>query len=474
MLTPRPFKSYASKLALLYALIFSISTLILFYFLYAFTTNYMQQQLEDGVNSEIDGLAEHYDKEGISGLERVILYRVERHGKADNTIYLLVNHNTVPIVGNILKWPSEAREKGKWIEFSLGSDNPNESSYLAQAKIFKLPRPGDPQRPYGLLVGKIVQPLVDIKQSILTALGWGLLVMILLSALGGTFLGRKAAQKIARINRTTTSIMSGNMSERVPLSRKADDLDQVAANLNVMLDRIETLMEDIRRVSDNIAHDLRTPLSRLRYRLEDALTKTTPESEVTESLEQSIREADSLLATFNALLRIAKIEAGQVEAGFTDIEISVLLKDIVEFYEPLAEEKEQTVVASLEPDVTSYGDRNLLFQAFANIVENAIKYTPEQGTISITLNRSDDHVTVVITDSGPGIPESEMEGVFVRFHRLDQSRNSPGSGLGLSMAKAIITLHRGTITPQDNEPGLRMVIRIPVSATRAGLPDTDV
>ncbi len=465
----KPFKSYASKLTILYVVISSISTLIIFYFLYVFSTAYMQQQLEDAVNAEVQGLAEHYDKEGIEGLERVILFRVERYGRADNTIYLLVNHNTTPIVGNILEWPSSAREKGKWIEFSLRSSLPGDDPYLAQAKIFKLPKPGDPEHPYGLLVGKIVQPLVDIKQSIQAAIAWGIVVMILLSALGGTLLGRKAAKKVARINQTTTSIMSGNMSERVPLSHEADDLDQVAANLNVMLDRIETLMEDIRRVSDNIAHDLRTPLSRLRYRLEESMKKSDPDSEVAESLEQSIQEADSLLATFNALLRIAKIEAGQVDAGFCEIELSGLIEDIVDFYKPLIEEKQQILEISLEPGLKAHGDRHLLFQAFANILENAIKYTPEQGRISISLEVSNDRVTVIIADNGPGIPESEKEGIFVRFHRLDQSRNSPGSGLGLSMTKAIINLHKGSIEPEDNEPGMRMVVQIPIQATQTVL-----
>ncbi len=461
----KPFKSYASKLTVLYIIIFSISTLIIFYFLYLFSTAYMQQQLEDAVNAEIQGLAEHYDKEGIEGLQRVILFRVERYGQADNTIYLLVNHNTTPIVGNIAEWPSNAKEKGKWIEFFLQSDLPGGDSYLAQAKIFKLPRPGDPERPYGLLVGKIVQPLVDIKQSIQTAITWGIVIMILLSALGGRLLGRKASKKIDRINQTTTSIMSGNMSERVPLSQEADDLDLVAANLNVMLDRIETLMEDIRRVSDNIAHDLRTPLSRLRYKLEESLNKSEPDSELAENLELSIQEADSLLATFNALLRIAKIEAGQVEAGFCEIEISELIQDIVDFYEPLAEEKQQTLDTSIENNVKAYGDRNLLFQAFANILENAIKYTSDCGKILVSLNQSDNQVTVIIADNGPGIPDSEKEGIFVRFYRLDQSRNSPGSGLGLSMTKAIVNLHKGSIEPENNKPGMRMVVQIPIEAS---------
>jgi signal transduction histidine kinase len=236
----------------------------------------------------------------------------------------------------------------------------------------------------------------------------------------------------------------------------------VADNLNQMLDRIQMLMEDIRRVSDNIAHDLRTPLARLRQHLEEARLQEDPSSKSAINLEQSIKEADSLLGTFNALLRIARIEAGQVKAGFADVDFTQLVEDIVEFYDPLVEEKNQVLEKTLEANITSSGDRDLLFQAFANVIENSIKYTPDNGNLSISLIRLSTDLIVTIADNGPGIPASERDNVFRRFYRLDQSRGSSGNGLGLSMVSAVIGLHNGTITLEDNTPGLRIVIRLPL------------
>ena len=233
-------------------------------------------------------------------------------------------------------------------------------------------------------------------------------------------------------------------------------------------------MEDIRRVSDNIAHDLRTPLARLRQHLEQARLEESPGSKSAMNLEQSIKEADSLLITFNALLRIARIEAGQVKAGFSEIDFHALLDDIVEFYEPLVEEKNQSLETTLEANIKSFGDRDLLFQAFANVIENAIKYTPDNGALSISLIRLSTELVVTISDNGPGIPESEREKVFRRFYRLDQSRSSSGNGLGLSMVSAVISLHSGSITLEDNNPGLRTVIRLPLTeAASVALPAPD-
>lgn len=258
--------------------------------------------------------------------------------------------------------------------------------------------------------------------------------------------------------------MSGDLSRRVPVTGRNDDFDQVADNLNQMLDRIQMLMEDVRRVSDNIAHDLRTPLARLRQHLEQARLQEDPSSKSAINLEQSIKEADSLLITFNALLRIARIEAGQVKAGFADVNFTLLLDDIVEFYEPLVEEKNQALEKTLEANIVSSGDRDLLFQAFANVIENAIKYTPNNGNLSVSLIKLSTNLIVTIADNGPGIPASERENVFRRFYRLDQSRSSSGNGLGLSMVSAVISLHNGTITMEDNTPGLRIVVRLPLIA----------
>ena len=416
----------------------------------------MTQQMDSTIQAEIQGLAERYDQEGLQGLTELIAARVNRQQATGNSIYLLTTFTLRPLVGNLDRWPKNASINNDWIEFALEINEQTNETHLARAKIFRLPEK------YGLLVGRDIHQLTEAKRRIVQALTWGLVIMVLLAFVGGLVLSRRTVRKIERINQTTKSIMSGDLSRRVPVTGRNDDFDQVADNLNQMLDRIQMLMDDVRRVSDNIAHDLRTPLARLRQHLEQARLQEDPSSKSAINLEQSIKEADSLLITFNALLRIARIEAGQVKAGFGDVNFSLLLDDIVEFYEPLVEEKNQTLEKTLEANIVSSGDRDLLFQAFANVIENAIKYTPDNGNLSVSLIKLSTNLIVTIADNGPGIPVSERENVFRRFYRLDQSRSSSGNGLGLSMVSAVIALHNGTITMEDNTPGLRIVIRLPL------------
>ena len=452
----RLFHSYTLRLALLYALIFSGSTLILFYFFYVFTASYMIQQMDDTIEAEIQGLAERYDNEGLEGLTKLIAERVARQQATGNSIYLLTTYTLQPLVGNLDRWPKNASINNDWLEFSLEVNEQTGETHLARARVFRLPGR------YGLLVGRDINQLTQAKLRIIQALTWGLVIMVLLAFFGGLVLSRRTVRKIERINQTARSIMSGDLSRRVPVTNRNDDFDQLASNLNQMLDRIQTLMEDIRRVSDNIAHDLRTPLTRLRQHLEEAKQQEDPDSQSAMNLESSIKEADSLLSTFNALLRIARIEAGQVTAGFSELDFATLLDDVVEFYEPLAEDKSQTLEINLQSQTPGYGDRDLLFQALANVFENAIKYTPRRGHISITLGKTGSEAIVTIADNGPGIPETERENVFRRFYRLDRSRSTAGNGLGLSMVSAIITMHGGEIDLHDNHPGLKTVIRFPL------------
>lgn len=452
----RLFHSYTLRLALLYAVIFSGSTLILFYFFYIFTASYMTQQMDNTIEAEIQGLAERYDNEGLEGLTQLIADRVSRQQATGNSIYLLTTYTLQPLVGNLDRWPKDASIDNDWLEFTLEVNEQTRETHLARARIFRLPGR------YGLLVGRDINQLTQAKRRIVQALTWGLAIMVLLAFLGGMVLSRRTVRKIERINQTARSIMSGDLSRRVQVTNRNDDFDQLASNLNRMLDRIQTLMEDIRRVSDNIAHDLRTPLTRLRQHLEQARLQAPPDSTAAANLENSIREADTLLTTFNALLRIARIEAGQITAGFSHLDLKVLLDDVVEFYEPLAEEKEQQLEIQLRNNIPIRGDRDLLFQALANVFENAIKYTPAKGKIRIALSQMADQAVITIADNGPGIPEEEREKVFRRFYRLDQSRSTAGNGLGLSMVSAIVGMHDGEIDLADNYPGLKTIIRLPI------------
>lgn len=451
------FHSYTFRLALLYALIFSSSTLILFYFFYLFTASYMTQQMDNTIEAEIQGLAERYDRDGLEGLTRLIAERVNRSQGTGNSLYLLTTYTLEPLVGNLDRWPLEASiDNEKWLEFSLEVNEQTDETHLARARIFRLPGR------YGLLVGRDIHQLTQAKRRIVQALTWGLAIMVLLAFVGGLVLSRRTVRNIERINQTARSIMSGNLSRRVEITNRNDDFDQLAANLNQMLDRIQTLMEDIRRVSDNIAHDLRTPLTRLRQHMEEARRQVDSESISAISLESSIREADSLLTTFNALLRIARIEAGQVTTDFAVLDYRTLVEDVVEFYEPLAEEKNQFLTVDAGNTIKTMGDRDLLFQALANVIENAIKYTQENGHISVVLSQLDNDAVITIADNGPGIPAEERERVFRRFYRLDRSRSTAGNGLGLSMVAAVVTMHQGQIRLMDNDPGLKTVMQFPL------------
>ncbi|MEM7196284.1 MAG: HAMP domain-containing sensor histidine kinase, partial [Pseudomonadota bacterium] len=451
----RLFHSYTIRLALLYAIIFSTSTLFLFYFFYLFTASYMTQQMDNTIQAEIQGLAERYDDEGLQGLTRLIAERISRQQATGNSIYLLTTYTLKPLVGNLDRWPKNASVNDDWLEFVLEVNEQTNETHLARAKIFRLPGR------YGLLVGRDIHQLTEAKRRIVQALTWGLAIMLLLAFLGGMLLSRRTVRKIERINQAARDIMAGELDIRIPLTNRNDDFDQLADNLNRMLDRIQALMEDIRRVSDNIAHDLRTPLTRLRQHLEEARQQEPSRSRSAANMESAIKEADNLLSTFNALLRIARIEAGEVAAGFSDIDLQNLLDDIVEFYEPLVEDKQQKISTQIHSDINTHGDRDLLFQALANIVENAIKYTPDHGSIDVSLTRLGKKAIVSISDNGPGIPVNERDNVFRRFYRLDQSRSTHGNGLGLSMVSAVIELHHGRIELQDNKPGLRVVMTLP-------------
>jgi signal transduction histidine kinase len=265
-------------------------------------------------------------------------------------------------------------------------------------------------------------------------------------------------RRIESINQASREIISGDLTRRIPTRDTGDDFDVLADNLNAMLDRIGLLMEDVRRVSDNIAHDLRTPLARLRNRLEELHLQMSGSGTNAEGIEQAVAEADRLLNTFNALLRIARIESQHGGESFTPVAMGDLVRDVVELYEPLMEEKSQLLSMQLPVDVQMSGDRDLLFQAIANLLDNATKYTPAGGNIRIDLVRHNGKGRLVIADSGPGIPEAAHEKVFQRFFRLEQSRTTPGNGLGMSLVAAVVALHQMSIRLEDNRPGLRVVI----------------
>lgn len=457
MIPARLFRSSSFRLAAIYAGLFGISVLILLAFIYWATAGLLARQTDETIESEIRGLAEQYRQRGTAGLAAVIRDRVGRDPDG-STVYLLATQSFRPIVGNLNRWPQATADEEGWIGFRLSErEGEDQKIRLARARVFTLPGG------LHLLVGRDVRALEETRALLIRALSWGLAITILLALAGGAMMSASMLRRIEAINQTSREIMTGDLSRRIPTKGTGDDFDQLADSLNAMLERIETLMDGVRQVSDNIAHDLRTPLTRLRGRLEQLRGRDAADDQGRALIEQAVTDADGLLTTFGALLRIAEIESGGRRVDFQDVALDALVNDVAEFYEPLAQEKGQRFNVVVQGGLTARGDRDLLFQALANALDNAVKYTPRDGTVSIMLSRGDGSADIAISDTGPGIPEAERENVFRRFYRLEPERRAPGNGLGLSLVAAVAKLHHATVSLEDNDPGLRLIFRLPTS-----------
>ena len=448
-------KSSTFRLALVYMALFGMSVLLLLGFIYWSTAGYMVRQAEATIEAEITGLAERYDLSGLPGLSKVIDERLSRQ-KTGISLYLLTDRDFKPITGNLSKWPKEPPSEQGWISFQIekGPDDDGQQ-HKAMARTFHL------RGNFHLLVGRDVHDLDQIQSLIRDALFWGLLITLVLALAGGAAMSRTMMHRIEVINTTCHQIMDGNLAQRIPRTGGDDDFDRLVETLNRMLDQIEELMQGVRQVTNNIAHDLRTPLTRLRRRLDMLRENGASTDRHDDLLDQAISEADGLLTTFKALLRISEVESGGSRGGFKEVDITGLLHDLAELYQPLSEEQGQSFLVEVVDSPPILGDRDLLFQAFANVLDNAIKYTQASGTISLQMQSQPDQLLVSICDTGPGIPPEAREKVFARFFRLESSRSSPGNGLGLSLVAAIVKLHHGRIELADNRPGLKLTISLP-------------
>ena len=450
----RLLRSSTFRLAVLYMALFGASVAVLLTFIYWSTAGYMALQTDDTIEAEVTGLAERYRLSGLDGLIRSIDERVSRKPNGD-AVYLLTDDQLTPLIGNLDRWPRVARDSDGWLNFDLEqATSEGEVTHRGRARPFTL-RGG-----YRLLVGRDMQELDATRSLIVRAIAWGLAITVMMALAGGIMLSRRTMRRLEAINETSRRIMHGDLSRRIPTRSTDDDFDQLADNLNGMLDTIEQLMEDVRRVTDNVAHDLRTPLTRLRNRLENLKGDNDVDRS---SVEAALADADGLLDTFNALLRIASIESGRRRAAFKNIPLDDVVRDVTELYEPLAEQKQQKLDVSVSDDVLVRGDRDLLFQAFANLLDNAIKYTPQGGNIRVSLENGASGPRIRIIDSGPGIPQQSRDQVFKRFFRLEESRHTPGNGLGLSLVEAVARLHNASIK-LGGEPGLDVSLAFPKAA----------
>ncbi len=447
--------------ALIYLALFGVSALALLGFLYVATAGVMERQTADTIQAEITGLADQYHSQGLGGLRQVI----ERRSAAQPhraSVYLLTDPLGQRIAGNLDRWPDVDPNADGWIDFTV--QVPTGDTFerrRAHAASFGL------DGGFRLLVGREVEDRLQIQSLIKQAIGWGLALTLLLGLAGGFAISRGMLGRVDAINRTTRQIMAGELGQRIALSGSRDEFDQLAANLNAMLDQIERLLQGMRQVTDNIAHDLRTPLNRLRSRIEVALMGEPDRAESRAVLEQTLVDAETMIGTFNALLEIARAEAGSDRAGFEPVDLAKLCRDLAELYEPLAEDKNVTFEHRCPADAWVRANEHLLAQAIANLLDNAIKYTPAGGRVRLGVERAPGRVAITVADSGPGIPAAERERVLERFVRLDGTRSTPGNGLGLSLVAAVAKLHGAELMLGDNQPGLTVRFELTASEVLA-------
>jgi signal transduction histidine kinase len=374
-------------------------------------------------------------------------------------LYLVTARDGTPLAGNIAAWPKGVPAHSGWLSFSIAPTVAGRAETdPARGAIFIIPGG------YRLLVAHDISDAAAFRDRVKTTLIWAGLVALCVGVLGGTAMSRNLLRRVELVNRTSERVMAGNLADRVPLAGSGDEFDQLAANLNRMLDQIERLMTAMREVTDDVAHDLKTPLARLRARLELALLGPADGAAQSEAIRTAIDEADRLLATFNALLGIAEAEAGAGRGWMGLVDLSEVARNAAEFYEPVAEEQGFALALQAEPGILIRGDRHLLSQALANLIDNALKYAGG-GEVTIKVMRRDGHAVLEVADRGPGIPEADRQSVFGRFVRLEPSRSTPGNGLGLSLVRAVARRHDGTARLDENDPGLRAVLELPLAAS---------
>jgi signal transduction histidine kinase len=442
-----------------YAILFGASAALLFGLFYWSTAGFMRQQSDATIQAEAAGLAERYRVEGLDGLTAAIEERLLR-APSTASIYLFAGPGHQRIVGNLTGWPEGTPDAGGWVDFRL-TDPSGEADEArggepraARARTFRL------AEGYSLLVGRDMQELDALQARTVRTLTWGVGLTALLALAGGALVSYSTGRRLSTINAAIDEIMSGELSRRLPTRGVGDELDLLAGNVNRMLTSIERAMDDVRRVSDNVAHDLRTPLTRLRNRLETLRAETGPGTE--EAVVSAIQEADGLLQTFNALLRIARVEARQRTDGFSEVDLQSIVTDAAELYGPVAEARGQHLEVAIAPVPALVGDADLLFQALVNLLDNAVKYGPEGGDVRLSLSAVGSTATIAVEDNGPGIAEELRDDALRRFWRGDHSRTSPGSGLGLSLVEAVANLHAADLALEDAGPGLRVVLRLPI------------
>lgn len=451
------FRTTAFKLSIAYLVLFSIGAGLVLTRVGARVKEVLDEQIEQTIDAEIRALSEQYAQGGLRQLSTAVERRVRAPG---GSLYLLTTHAGDAIVGNIDP-PRVAPVGGKELVETTYQRRGETTGEIHPALMRLFIIPGG----FRLLIGHDIEDHKVLRDILRRALGVSLFWLALVGALGGLLVSHRMLERVDVMSASARRIMAGDLHERLAVTGAGDELDRLAENFNAMLERIYELMTGLREVSDNIAHDLKTPLTRLRNRAEAALRAGSPNGEHREALQAVIEESDGLIRVFNALLMIARAEAGYSSDNLAQFDAAAVVRDIVEMYEPVAEEQGADISLAAEDGLIVTGIRDLLGQAVVNLVDNALKYGAQGETarVDVSAARVGERVEITVADHGPGISPQDRERVVGRFVRLENSRSRPGSGLGLSMAAAVARLHHGALRIDDNAPGLRVVLSLPAA-----------
>lgn len=450
------------RITLLAAGLFAVFVSIILAYVYSATAGAMARQDSRAIETQAEDMVRAYRRSGLNGLNRIV---VERSVGASEDLYLLTRPNGQRISGNLSALPEDRPDDDSQFGFTYQYPTEDDETVERRAKGRMVRLLGG----YQILVGRDVEENARYVRRVTDAIWTGSALVLAFGVLLGGFVSRRFAQRLDALNTVAREVTAGNLTARAPRNNSGDELDELSANLNEMLDRIERLTTGLRHAGDSIAHDLRSPLTRLRNRMEDSLREAERGADCQEALQQALDDADGLLNTFGSVLKIARLEAGERREQLSIIDPQQIVEDLAELYEPVAEDSGLSFTSDMEEGLTIRADRGLLSQALANLLDNAIKYAPEGEAIALRLRKSSDgRAEISVTDTGPGIPADARERVKKRFVRLDESRSAQGSGLGLSLVQAVADIHGAEFTLEDGPgsstleaPGLRAVLTFP-------------
>lgn len=458
MRLPRLFSTTSFRLAALFALIFGVSTVAIGAFVYVNVKTALDRQERTRVETDAFALKGEFDTGGMHDMLAAIHER-QANKIAGGLNYTLFRSNGERVFGTI---PSLKLTQG-WKHLSGPPDGDEPPGQLEKLLVYRLQL----SPTLWLVVGDDIGRLHDLDYDFLRVFAFALLLTLALAAAGGTVVSMTFLRRIDSIARTAEEIIEGNIDRRIALNDSGDDLDRLAATLNRMLDRIGALMDALRHISTDIAHDLRTPLGHLRQVLDDARERANTPEQCRDAIEQAIVKADSILETFAAILRIAQIESGSRRSGFKSMDMSAIVLNVAQSFAPTAEEQGHTLITAIEPNIQIVGDRELITQLGANLIDNAIRHTPKGSQIAMRLAKLDGMAVLEVADNGAGVPAAEREQIFNRFYRGEASRTTPGNGLGLNLVAAVASLHRAGLAVFDNRPGLKIRVQFPLGEANA-------